>query len=156
MIFKIELVWVGYKENIRYRVPVGPCWWQSLVMLTVLWDILHKRTLCPWLCLRIFHTLSVITRLDDDTPSFQIVNADDSPDLLSRPKDRVPSLVTIPSRVVRHGSMNHRQLDCPITNQQTWTRYLMIPILYKGSEFFEGHLDFGWARIISAYMRWNE
>ena len=107
-------------------------------------------------CLRIFHTLSVITRLDDDTPSFQIVNADDSPDLLSRPKDRVPSLVTIPSRVVRHGSMNHRQLDCPITNQQTWTRYLMIPILYKGSEFFEGHLELGLARMISAYMRWNE
>ena len=26
MIFKTELVWVGYKENIRYRVPVGPCW----------------------------------------------------------------------------------------------------------------------------------
>ena len=23
MIFKTELVWVGYKENIRYRVPVG-------------------------------------------------------------------------------------------------------------------------------------
>ena len=107
--------------------------------------------------MRIFHTLSsVINRLDDDTPSFQIANADDSLDLLSRPKDRVPSLVTIPSRVVRHGSMNHRQLDCPITNQQTWTRYLMIPILYKGSEFFEGHLELGWARMISAYMRWNE
>ena len=125
-------------------------------MLTVLWDILHKRTLCPSLLSANIPYIISYYRLDDDTPSFQIVNADDSLDLLSRPKDRVPSLVTIPSRVVRHGSMNHRQLDCPITNQQTWTRYLMIPILYKGSDFFEGHLELGWARMISAYMRWNE